>query len=116
MTRSFQPLKALLAAGTLTGLMLTATGAHAADRIPTRDGITVRYSANELSSSSATESLYRNLKFAAREVCGDGPALRSLTEHIQEQRCYEQVLASAVRKINQPVLTSLHASRTSKVG
>ena len=116
MTRSFQPLKALLAAGTITGLMLAATDARAADRVPTREGIAVRYSSNELGSSSATESLYRNLKIAAREVCGDGPTLRSLSERIQEQRCYEQVLASAVARINQPMLTSLHAAKTSKVG
>ena len=116
MTRSFQPLNALLAAGTITGLLLAATDATAADRIPARDGIAVRYSSNELNSSAATESLYRNLKLAAREVCGDGPTLRSLEERIQEQRCVEQVLASVVLKINQPMLTSLHASKTSKVG
>ena len=116
MTRSLQPLNALLAAGMIAGLLLAATDARAADRTPTRDGIAVRYSPSELASSSATESLYRNLKLAAREVCGDGPTLRSLEERIQEQRCVEQVLASVVHKINQPMLTSLHESKSGKVG
>lgn len=116
MTRSCQPINMFLAAGLTTGLALAATNAQAADRSPTRNGIVVRYAASELATSEATEHLYANLKIAAREVCGDGPTLRSLTERIQEQRCYEQVLANAVRKINQPVLTSLHEAKSSKVG
>jgi UrcA family protein len=116
MTRSYQPFNVFLAAGLMTGLLLAATVARAADRSPTREGIVVRYSPSELATSGATERLYGNLKIAAREVCGDGPTLRSLMERIQEQRCYEQVLANAVRKINQPVLTSLHESKSSKVG
>jgi len=116
MTRSFKPFKVLFAAGVMTGSLLAATGAGAADRKPIHDGIAVRYSLADLTSSSATESLYRNLRLAARAACGDGPTLRSLTERIQEQRCVEQVLASAVHRINQPMLTSLHESKSSKVG
>jgi len=100
----------------MTGLLLAAPDAHAADRSPARDGIVVRYAPSELASRESTERLYGNLKLAAREVCGDGPTLRSLTERIQAQHCYEQVLADVVRKINQPVLTSLHESKGNKVG
>jgi UrcA family protein len=116
MTRTFQRSSVLLSAGLIAGLLLAATAARAADRTPTHDGIAVRYSPSELASGESTERLYRNLKLAALEVCGDGPTLRSLTERIQEKRCVEQVLANAVRKINQPVLTSLHESKISKVG
>ena len=116
MTRTFQPLNVFLTAGVITGLLLASTAARAADRSPTRDGIVVRYSPSELASRESTERLYGNLKLAAREVCGDRPTFRSLTERIQAQHCYEQVLADVVRKINQPVLTSLHESRGSKVG
>jgi UrcA family protein len=116
MTRFNRLTTALLAAGLTTGSLLAATTASAAERISTPNGIAVRYSPNELTNSYATEKLYRNLKLAAREACGDGPTLRSLTERIQEERCVDQVLASVVQKINQPMLTSLHESRLGKVG
>ena len=115
MTRTFNPFKVLLAAGVMTGTLFAAA-ANAANSVPTHDGIAVHYSAAELTSDAATQHLYRRLELAAREACGDGPTLRSLNERIQENRCVEKVLANAVAKINQPMLTSLHASRSNKVG
>jgi hypothetical protein len=49
-------------------------------------------------------------------VCDSTATLRSLTERIQSESCYEKVLASVVQQIDQPMLSSLHAAKTSKVG
>ena len=116
MTRTFQPLTAFVAAGLLTGSLLAAPVAGAAELSATHDGYLLRYSPAELASSADAENVYRKLKFAAREVCDSGATLRSLTERVQSERCYQKVLASVVQKIDQPMLTSLHAADSSKVG
>jgi|KBSSwiStaDraftv2_1062776.scaffolds.fasta_scaffold1127942_1 UrcA family protein len=116
MTRSFQPTTAFIAAAVLTGSLLTAPVASGAEVSATHDGYRIRYSPSELANSADAENIYRKLKFAAHRVCDSGATLRSLSERIQAERCVEKVLASVVQKIDQPLLSSLHASRTSKVG
>jgi len=116
MTRTFQPLSIFVAAGLLTGALLAAPAAHAAELSATNDGYVLRYSPAELASSADAENVYRKLKFAARQVCDSTATLRSLTERIKSERCYEKVLASVVQQIDQPMLSSLHAAKTSKVG
>ena len=53
----------------------------------------------------------------SRKVCG---LSRRLPEHVRERtranRCYEQTLADVVRKIDRPMLTSVHDSKLNKVG
>jgi UrcA family protein len=105
--------KLLIAAA---GILLAAGTASAADMKSVADGIVIKYSPDELADAGDAENLYRKLKSASRKVCGDGPGVRTLLEHNQVERCYEQVLADVVRKINQPLLTSIHQSRSSKVG
>ena len=116
MTRSFQPTTAFIAAAVLTGSLLTAPVASGAEVSATNDGYLLRYSPAELASSADAENVYRKLKFAARQVCDSTATLRSLSERIQSERCYEKVLASVVQQIDQPMLSSLHAAKTSKVG
>jgi len=116
MTRSFQPATTLIAAAVLTGALLAAPAASAAEVSATHDGYRIRYSPSELENSADAENIYRKLKFAARQVCESGATLRSLSERIQSERCVEKVLASVVQEIDQPLLSSLHASHTSKVG
>jgi len=116
MTRTFQPLTVFVSAAALTGALCAAPAAGAAELSATNDGYVLRYSPAELARSADAENVYRKLKFAARQVCDSNATLRSLTERVQSDRCYEKVLASVVQKIDQPMLTSLHAAKTSKVG
>jgi UrcA family protein len=116
MTRTLQPLNVFLAAGVLAGSLLAAPVAGAAEMSATGDGYVVRYSPGELANSADAQAVYRKLKFAARQVCESGATLRSLMERVQAERCYEKVLASVVREIDQPMLTSLHEAQGSKVG
>ncbi len=116
MTRTFQPFRVFIAAGAISCTLLAAPAAQAAEMSPTSEGFLIRYAPSELDNSSDAENVYRKLKFAAREVCATGATLRSLSERVQSERCYQQVLASVIQKINRPMLTSLHQSKGSKVG
>jgi len=116
MTRRFHSFNAFLAAGVLTGALLAAPPARGAEMSATSDGILIRYAPSELDNSLDAQNLYHKLKFAAREVCHSGATLRSLSERVQAERCYEKVLSSVIQKINRPVLSSLHASELDKVG
>jgi UrcA family protein len=80
------------------------------------DGIAVKYSQEELTNSADAENLYRKLKQASRKACGLDGGFLNLQEHTRAQKCYDETLAEVVRKIDRPLLTSLHESKTSKVG
>jgi UrcA family protein len=80
------------------------------------DGIAVKYSQEELNNSADAENLYRKLKQASRKACGLDGGFLNLQEHTRAQKCYDETLAEVVRKIDRPLLTSLHESKTSKVG
>jgi len=115
MERKFQPLRLLIVAGAVAGTLLAAPVAGAAELSPVSDGYRVRFSPSELTNSSEAAKVYRKLRFAAREVCESGAIGRSLAERVQTERCTEKVLAALVRKIDQPMLTSLY-QLDSKVG
>jgi UrcA family protein len=110
-----------LSAGTgalmLTALMFAATDAGAADRTATEPDVAIKFSNVELNNAADAEKLYHKLRFAARDVCGmNAGGHRTLEARTQAQRCYDAVLSDAVRKIDQPMLTTLHASQKSKSG
>jgi UrcA family protein len=115
MTRSLRPFTVSIAVGLVACSFLAAPAAQAAELSQTSGGYVVRYSPAELANSADAASVYRKLKFAAREACRSGATIRSLTERVQSDRCYEKLLASVVREIDQPMLTSLHEANIDKV-
>jgi UrcA family protein len=61
--------------------------------------------------------VYRKLKTAARRVCGinDGGRL-TLDQGIAARKCFDTALADAVRRIDRPMLTSVHSQYTHDLG
>jgi UrcA family protein len=100
----------------VTALMFMAPDARAADSPSQADGIAVQFSQATLNSPEDAARLYRKLKLASKKVCGLGGGFLNLPERTRANRCYEETLADVVRKIDRPLLTSLHAAQTSKVG
>lgn len=98
----------------LTALMFSAT-ASAGDATATASDIAVKYSGEQLNNDADAQALYKKLRVAARSVCGGGASgYVTLEVKTRTQRCEKQVLGDAVSKINQPLLTTVHESRTKK--
>lgn len=96
----------------MMSLLLAAGTAGAADRTATSADIAVKYSQVQLSNEADAEALYKKLRSSARAVCDDNAGgHRTLEVRARAERCVNQVLADAVRKINQPLLTALHESK-----
>jgi UrcA family protein len=99
----------------VTAMLLAAGNAGAADRTATSADIAVKFSEVQLTSQAGAESLYKKLRAAARSVCDDtAGGHRTLEVRARDQKCVNQVLADAVRRIGQPMLTALHETKTAK--
>ncbi len=102
------------AAGLVLALMF-ATNAGAGDRTATAGDIAIKYSGEQLSNEADAQALYKKLRSAARSVCDDNAGgHRTMEVRNRTEKCVKQVLADAVRKIDQPLLTTVHEARTTK--
>jgi UrcA family protein len=101
-------------AALVLALMFSAT-AGAADRTATASDIAVKYSGEQLGNEADAQALYKKLKSAARAVCDDNAGgHRTMEVRNRTDKCVKQVLADAVQKIDKPLLTTVHESKTSK--
>jgi UrcA family protein len=116
MTRISVKLGATVAAVALTTLMLVTADARAAESIELAPSVQVQYAPEELDTDKGAANVYRKLKKAARRLCGIDGGFLNLHEKTAAQKCVDETLATAVRKIDRPMLTSLHASRSREVG
>ena len=92
--------------------MFAAT-AGAADRTATASDIAVKYSGEQLGNEADAQALYTKLKSAARAVCDDNAGgHRTMEVRNRAEKCVKQALADAVRRIDRPMLTSVHESTT----
>jgi UrcA family protein len=75
--------------------------------------VKVRYADLNLSTIEGATRLYGRLKRAAREVCG--------LDYVQPEEqmysrngkiCYDATIAAAVAKVNSPMLSSVHSSKS----
>jgi UrcA family protein len=99
----------------VTAMLLAAGNAGAADRTATSADIAVKFSEVQLNSEADAEILYKKLRSAARTVCDDNAGgHRTLEVRTRAEKCVNQVLADAVRRIDKPMLTALHETRTAK--
>jgi UrcA family protein len=99
----------------MTALLLAAGNAGAADRTATSADIAVKFSDVELATAADAENLYKKLRSAARSVCDDNVGgHRTLEVRTRTEKCVNQVLADAVRRIDKPMLSALHETKTSK--
>ena len=105
------------AALTITCLTLLTVDVRAAQPEPAPAKVIVHYQDNAFATAEGTAKVYKKLKSAARRVCGinDGGRL-TLDQGIKSRECFEQALAEAVRRIDRPMLTSVHSRATSDLG
>ena len=115
--RTSERLTAGAAAIAATFLMLATVEVRAAeaDAIVTR--VSVTYNDTAFATPAETAAVYRKLKAAAREVCGVEIGTRvTLNEHARAKACVDQALTDVVRRLNRPMLTSVHEASAGKVG
>jgi len=62
-----------------------------------------------LNHPAGAEHLYRRIRLAARQMCGESNRLVSARAD-QARRCADEATARAVVQVNSPVLTRYHAS------
>ena len=72
--------------------------------------VTVYYDEVKMASDREADALYRKLRTASRDVCGQEG--RSLRERAGFNACYSQALAGAVVKVNRSAVTALHERAT----
>ncbi len=107
--RNSKLFKSLLAAIVGVGLgspaiVLASTPSHLET-----NSIAVSYADLNLQNEEGVRVLYRRLRRASKGVCGDsplklvGPVLR------QANQCYRETLTEAVEKVNNELLTRIHA-------
>jgi UrcA family protein len=96
---------------------LSAAQAQAETRqtIELAPAVSVHYAAEDLDTDKGAENVYRKLRKASRRVCGIDGGFLNLSEKTLAQKCVNDTLASAVRKIDRPMLTALHDSSSRKV-
>jgi len=115
--RASERLTAGAAALALTCLTLLTVDVRASEPEPVPAKVLVHYSDTAFDSVEGAASVYRKLRTAARRVCGinDGSRL-TLDQSIKTQECFETTLADAVRRIDRPMLTSVHSKHSRQLG
>ena len=76
---------------------------------------TVRYDVRSLSTESGARILYTRVRSAAREVCTPFES-RELSRRSIWQSCVDNAVASAVLKINSPLVSALHNQSSGRGG
>jgi UrcA family protein len=114
--RASERVSAGAAAVALTFLTLVTVDARADEPIGNPPSITVSYSEVSFGDTAGAASVYRKLKSAARKVCGVDNGSKSLEMRVAARDCFDAALADAVRKIDRPTLTAVHASKVRNLG
>ena len=107
--RTSERLTAGAAAIAVTFLMLATVEVRAAETNTDPPRVTVSYSDTAFATRTETADVYRTLKNAARKVCGlDTGNIVTLDQRIRAQECVDGALTDVVRRINRPMLNSVH--------
>jgi UrcA family protein len=95
--------KIAMAAIAAIGLATAATAAHADEvNAPAR---TVRYADLNLNTQAGAAVLYKRIKIAAAQVCGDAGS-RQLQEAAAARGCIDRAVEAGVRSVNNVQLTN----------
>ena len=95
---------ATVAALAVASLAISAHADESGVRVPAR---TVHYSDLNLNTQAGAERLYRRIRGAAEQVCGDVGS-RQLEEAMAARACVEQAVAASVRAVHNPRLTNTY--------
>jgi UrcA family protein len=96
-----------LATITVLGVASVAITAHADESVVQMPARTVHYSDLNLNTQSGAEVLYKRIRHAAEQVCGDVGS-RQLAEAAAAKTCVNQAVGGSVRAVNNPRLTSIY--------
>jgi UrcA family protein len=115
--RASERLSAGAAALAVTFLTLLTVDVRAAVPEPVPAKVIVHYSETAFGTAEGTAQVYRKLKSAARMVCGinDGGRL-TIYQGVAAKNCFDTALADAVRRIDRPMLTSVHTRHARNLG
>jgi UrcA family protein len=114
--RASERVSSAAAALALTFLTLLAMDARADMQDDDPPSVTVRYSDLALADTANAATVYQKLRVAARKVCKVDRGALTLQVHIARQDCYQAALSEAVRKVDRPTLTALHALHAGNLG
>jgi UrcA family protein len=100
----------------LTACLFAVCDARAAttDSVHVGPSVTVKFERDALESSAGAADVYRKLKNAARKVCDVSGNRVALDLRLAQQKCFDAALADAVRKVDRPLLSSLHEAATTR--
>jgi len=84
-----------------------AFGAHAAESSFQAPARTVHYSDLNLNTQVGAEVLYKRIRFAAEQVCGDVSS-RQLAQAAAARACVDKAVTAGVRAVNNGQLTSAY--------
>jgi UrcA family protein len=101
-----------IALAAVAGICVTgfAIGAHANESEWSAPARTVRYSDLNLNTQVGAETLYRRIRSAAEQVCGDVNS-RQLAEAAAAKACVNQAVSTSVRAVNNRRLTVAYNER-----
>jgi len=115
--RTSERLSAGAAAIAATLLMMLTVEVRATETDPNPPSVSVQYAEAAFVSRAETANVYRTLRLAARKVCGlDTANVLTLGERLRAKECVEEALNDVVRRINRPMLTSVHDASARKMG
>ena len=114
--RASERVSAGAAAIALTCLTLLTVDTRANEPQAYLPRVTVSYSDVAFGNTAGAARVYRKLKMAARQVCSFDLGTRSLDLQIAARDCFGEALTDAVRKIDRPTLTALHAANSRDLG
>jgi UrcA family protein len=115
--RASERLSAGAAALTVTVFMLLTVSVRASEPEAAPASVSVHYSAEAFGSPAGAADVYRKLKYAARKVCGLSVGVTPVFDRrLAAEACFKTALADAVRRVDRPMLTSLHAAATHDLG
>jgi UrcA family protein len=72
----------------------------------------VKYGDLSLDSAAGADALVRRIETAARDVCGDRPGPRGLTEHRFVRQCARAAGEAAVYEVGHPMVIGRYFGRT----
>ena len=91
------------------GVASLAIGAHADESVVRAPARTVHYSDLNLNTQAGAEVLYKRIRSAAEQVCGDVGS-RRLEEAAEARACVDQAVVASVRAVNNLHLTNTYNS------
>ena len=89
--------------------------ARAADA-PTAQTLRLHTSDLDLNKSADIATLYKRIKSAAQEACGNDYVTGSRLQSQSKRQCLNEAVDGAVQQINNPSLSAYHKQETTKAG